>query len=109
MPDKILAIVPEDFVLGFKLAGLDTKGCASLEEAKESLANEMSHRRYGLVLIDEEFFLSFDIRFKKRLQETTLPLIMPIPLKKGFKEEAKAKDYFLKMVHDAIGYEIRIK
>ena len=109
MPDTILAIVPDDFDLGFKLTGIDTQGCVSVEEAKQCLSREMAEKRYSVIIIDESFLLSFDASLKKKIQETTFPLIMGIPLKRGFEKKTEAKDYFLKMVQGAIGYEIRIK
>lgn len=109
MQDRILAIVPSDFALGFKLTGIDTQGCAFSKEAKEYLSQELTEGRYSLIIIDDEFLLSFDTRFNKKIQESRKPLVIAIPLKKTFKEELKPKDYFLKMVRDAIGYEIRIR
>ena len=109
MPNEILAIVQDDFVLGFKLTGIDTLGCATNVQAKEYLEREFTQQRYRLIFIDENFLLSFDVRLKKKIQEMTYPLVMTIPLKKSFKEEIERKDYFSKMVQDAIGYEIRIK
>ena len=109
MQDKILAIVPSDFALGFKLTGIDTKACTFPEEAKEYLSKELTQSQYSLIIMDEEFLLSFEARLRKKIQESRKPLVMAIPLKKTFKEELKPKDYFLKMVQDAIGYEIRIK
>ena len=109
MLDKILVIVPADFALGFKLTGIDVQACALASSAKEYLENEMLKPRYGLILIDENFLLSFDSRIKKKIQESYEPLIMAIPLKRDFKQEVETKDYFSKMVQDAIGYEIRIR
>ncbi len=109
MPDRILAIVPESFDLGFKLTGVDTQGCASAQEAKERLSKEIASSKYNLIIIDEKFLLSFDARFNKKVQETTKPLVMAIPLKRELEKGQEAKDYFLKMVQSAIGYEIRIK
>lgn len=108
MPDSILVILPEKFDLGFNLTGIDTRVCKSTEEAKVEIIEEMAEQRYNIVLIDEKIFLSFDERLKKKAQESTVPLIMAIPLKRSFKEEVEVKDYFIKMVQSAIGYEIRI-
>lgn len=109
MPSRILAIVPEDFALGFKLTGIDSQGCAQAAQAKEYIEKEILQRRYDFILIDENFLLSFEARFSKKLQQSVSPLIMAIPLKRSFREPLEAKDYFLKMIQDAIGYEIRIK
>ena len=109
MPDKILAIVPDDFVSGFKLAGIDTQGCLDASQAKEYLEKELLQQKVSLIFIDDKFLLSFDARFNKKIQESARPLVMGIPLKRRFKEELQAQDYFLKMIQDAIGYEIRIK
>lgn len=109
MPDRILAILPSDYDLGFKLTGIDTESCAQAIQAKAILEKEVSQRNYSIILIDESFLLSFDARFTKKIQETSLPLIMGIPLKKSFKKEIEAEDYFSKMVRSAIGYEIRIR
>lgn len=106
---KILAIVPEDFDLGFKLIGLDTKVSLSPGLAKEYLEKEMASKTYSLIMIEESFLLSFDSRFSKKIQESTSPLIMAIPLKKKFEKEIEPKDYFSKMVRSAIGYEIRLR
>ena len=109
MPDKILAIVPEDFDLGFKLTGIDTQGCRTMLEAKEYLEKQMVSCAYKLIMVAEDFFLSFDARFNKKIQECQTPLIMAIPLKRDLEKGQEAKDYFSKMVQSAIGYEIRIK
>ena len=109
MQDKILALVPSDFALGFKLTGIDTEPCAFPEEAKEYLSKELTESRYSIIIMDEEFLLSFEARLRKKIQESTKPLVMAIPLKKTFQAQLKPKDYFLKMVQDAIGYEIRIR
>ena len=109
MQDKILALVPSDFALGFKLTGIDTEPCAFPEEAKAYLSRELTQSQYSIIIIDEEFLLSFEERFNKKIQESTKPLVMAIPLKKTFQVQLKPKDYFLKMVQDAIGYEIRIR
>lgn len=109
LPDKILAVLPEDFDLGFKLTGIDTQACASAESARAYLEKELTQQKYSVILIDENFIFEFDSRFNKKIQSVTKPLIMAVPLKRSFKEEARPKDYFLKMVQDAIGYEIRIR
>jgi len=109
MPNKILAIVPVDFDLGFKLTGIDTSCCTTAKEARESLEKALREKTYALVMIAEDFLLSFDSHFNQRIQESVLPLVMAIPLKKALKEKGETKDYFLKMVQQAIGYEIRIK
>ncbi len=109
LQDRILAILPEDFDLGFKLTGIDTQKCVFAFEAKVSLERELIRQEYNIILVDENFIFEFDSRFNKKIQESAKPLIMAIPLKRNFKEELKPKDYFLKMVQDAIGYEIRIR
>lgn len=109
MPDKILAIVPDDFAWGFKLTGIDIRGCQDSQQAKEYLEKELLEQRFSLIFIDEKFILSFDARLIKKIQESASPLVMAIPLKRSFKKEVEPKDYFLKMVQDAIGYEIRIR
>ena len=109
MPDKILAIVPDDFALGFKLTGIDTEACFSPVQAKECLEKEIILKTYKLIMVAEDFVLSFDARFNKKIQECQSPLIMAIPLKRDLEKGKEAKDYFSKMVQSAIGYEIRIK
>lgn len=108
MQDKILVIVPEDFDLGFNLTGIDTRVCATDEAARIDLVEEMAGGAYSIILIDEGFFLSFDSRLKKKIQDSVFPLVMVIPLKRSLKEKKEEKDYFTKMVQSAIGYEIRI-
>ena len=47
--NRILAIVPQDFTLGFKLTGIDTQRCALPEEAKEYLSKELNLIRLDLL------------------------------------------------------------
>ena len=109
MPADILAIVPDELALGFRLTGADTQACLSAQQAKECLENQLRGPGYKLVFIDEAFVASFDARLKKKIDESAMPLVMAIPLKRNLRERFEAKDYFLKLVQDAIGYEIRIK
>lgn len=109
MPSDILAILPPDFDLGFNLTGIDTHTCSSIEEARIDLVEETANRKYSILFIDEKFLLSFDKRLRKKIEETTSPLVMGIPLKRSLTEEVKITDYFTKIVQSAIGYEIRMR
>lgn len=106
---KILVITQDEFGLGFRLAGVRTHAVSDSEEAREKLVAELDSEEYGIILIDEELAEDFDDKLKKKLSESTAPLVVMPPIRKEFEEEVYSADEFSRFVAGIIGYEIRIK
>lgn len=106
---KILVITQDEFGLGFRLAGVRTHAVNDSEEAREKMIEQLDSEEYGVILIDEELAEDFDDKLKKRLSESTTPLVVMTPVRKEFEEEIYSADEFSRFVAGIIGYEIRIK
>jgi len=108
MTHKVLVITQNEFALGFQLAQVATYPVKNSQEAKSKLQEQINSKEYGIILIDEELTKNFDDKLKKTIFASDLPLIMPVPLKKEFKEKP-AEDEFAEFIRSAIGFRIRIK
>jgi vacuolar-type H+-ATPase subunit F/Vma7 len=108
---KILAIVEREVSRGFRFSGVDIKVAESSEHAKKLLLETMGKKDYGIVIIDEGYLKSFDEPTKKMIEDSSSPLIVPVPLEmKWHKNNKKREDsYVREMIRRAIGYRIKIK
>lgn len=108
---KILAIVEREISRGFRFSGVDIKVAESSELAKKLLLETMRKKDYGVVIIDEGYLNGFDEPTKKLVEDSSSPLIVPVPLEMKWHKNNKKKEdtYVREMIRRAIGYQIKIK
>ncbi len=108
---KILAIAEREISRGFRFSGVDIQIAETVEVAKKLLLEAMHKKNYGIVIIDEGHLNGFDEPTKKLVEDSSSPLIVPVPLEmKWHKNNRKKEDtYVREMIRRAIGYQIKIK
>ncbi len=108
---KILAIIEREIARGFRFSGVDIKVAESSELAKKLLLETMDKKDYGIVIIDEGYLNSFDEPTKKLVEDSSSPLVVPVPLEMKWHKNNKRKEdtYVREMIRRAIGYQIKIK
>lgn len=115
MKYQIAIIGPKDTILGFKALGLKTYNALDTEEAvkvlfelkKEVITDEKSGETrpvYAIIFVIEDLMAGIEDSDYKKLSQSALPAIIPIPGTKG------ATGYSLrrigKMVEQAVGSDI---
>ena len=108
---KILAILKSDLSLGFSLAGINVRPCASQRDQLSALKETLEKKDVGMVIVDEEFMDSLDSLVRKDLLQRTKPLVVPIPgtLEWRDTEEVSRDDLIHRLIRQAVGYQLNIQ
>lgn len=104
---RVLAIVDRSLKGGFLLAGAEVVVVDTPEAAQQALQKAMENGQYGIIIVEDEFLSAMDEKFRARIMESTIPLIIPVSLRKKAKESAEA--YLSEMIRRAIGFQIRVR
>lgn len=107
---KILAIVGSEVVNGFILAGIEAVHVKSKEEAKQTLMDNLSKNKYGIIIIEEALYEGLDLHLRKTIDKGSLPLVVPLPMEMKWKEGdfSTKSDYIARLIRRIIGYNVKI-
>ena len=104
---NVTAIVPRGQGIGFKLAGIEIREVANITEAHKILANEIDDDHNGIILVDETFTLDLSSKLQKQVDESTIPLVVNIPIISKWEYIYDRDEVFENIIHRAIGYRIK--
>ncbi len=104
---RILAITEEGYDAGFRLAGVDAEIVKDNNGMLAIIEKCFEDKNYGIIIVDAEIFYKIEERKRKVLEESVMPVIIPLYLKQ--KGKVSAEEYLKEVVRRAIGYSIRIK
>lgn len=105
---NVVAIVPRGQGIGFNIAGVQVYEAADEEDAIETLTTEMDSAETGLILIDEQYTRKIPQKLQKRVDESTVPLIVSVPIVSQWEYIHDKDERFEQIIHRAIGYRIKI-
>jgi V/A-type H+-transporting ATPase subunit F len=91
---------------GFGLAGLATDAYSVPSEAESLLLRAPEDPECGVLLLDEALLPALRPRTLSRLEESRLPLVIPIPMGVG---AAAEKEYLERLLRRVIGYQVRLR
>lgn len=91
---------------GFALAGLPTDEYSIPGEAEALLLRAIEDPECGVILLDEAVLPALSRRMARRLDESRLPLVIPIPMGVGVAAE---REYLEKLIRRVIGYQVRLR
>ena len=89
----------------------DEAQVAGPEEARRELFRRTSKRTWNLILVDEEIFSELSRDDRERLQDSTMPVIVPLHIQGALgaeDPEAAAKERVADLVQHAIGKRLAI-
>lgn len=104
---RLVVLTTPDLAPGYRLAGAAVSPVASCEEAASELLSLVDGRgEGGVIAIHEPFHAALDRDLRRRFDETTEPLVVPLPAgEPGVGDEGR-RDRLMKMLWQAVGYEI---
>lgn len=105
---NITAIVPKGQGMGFTLAGIQVREVANITEAHEVLAVDIDDDNNGIILIDETFARDFPSKLQKLVDESTIPLVVNIPITTKWEYIYDRDEVFEKIIRRAVGYSIKL-
>lgn len=108
---RILAIANSEVIKGLRFSGISVMGVDTPELAKKLLLDVMKGKDYGIVIIDETLEQTFDDYTKRLIEESSMPLFVPLPLQLIWQEIDTPADnsYVIEMIRRAIGYQIKVR
>jgi len=104
---NVTAIVPRGQGIGFAFAGIQIREVAGISEAHNVLANEIEDEQNGIILIDESYSGDLPSNLRKKVDKSTIPLVVNIPVITKWEYIHKRSDIFEKIIQRAIGYRIK--
>ena len=106
---KVLVITDPEIGIGFKLAGVEVMEVATSSEAEALLKDCLTDDRYGMILINEDYVSDFEQKSQILIEESTIPLIIPLPIRMKWEIESAKSTYVDDLVRRSVGYQIRLR
>jgi vacuolar-type H+-ATPase subunit F/Vma7 len=104
---RLIVLTTPELEPGYRLAGVATRATSSVGEATESLHELLEHGAEGdVVAVHEPFFNELDAPLRRRIDSLLTPLVIALPGGVGAHAEAERRAQHLRILWEAVGYEI---
>lgn len=104
---RVVVITTPQLATGYRLSGVATIPAANAGEAAAELRELVDGRgERGVIAMHEPYHSELDREMRRRFDETYEPLVVALPSGEGTPEDGGRRERFLKMLWQAVGYEI---
>lgn len=103
---KFMVLTDPDTAAGFRMAGVETREAANVEEARRVLPGLLQDEEAGIIAVSEEFMQGLDDRLMTRIEQMPRPIVIPIP---GRARGGGGMAYIERLLRRAIGYNIVLR
>jgi V/A-type H+-transporting ATPase subunit F len=103
---KFMVLTDPDTAAGFRMAGVETREAANVEEARRIQPGLLQDEEAGIVAVSEEFMQGLDDRLTARIEQMARPIVIPIP---GRARGGGGMAYIERLLRRAIGYNIVLR
>jgi vacuolar-type H+-ATPase subunit F/Vma7 len=104
---RLTVLTTPELEAGYRLAGVATRAVASVAEAADALEEILEQRGEGdVVAVHEPFYNQLDASLQRRLGALVSPLVIALPGGEGVDAEAERRVRHLRILWEAVGYEI---
>lgn len=104
---RLIVLTTPDLAPGYRLAGATTVPITTTEEAATELVSLVDGRgEKGVIAIHEPFHSALDKELRRRFDEATEPLVVPLPAGEPGEGDGGRRERLMKMLWQAVGYEI---
>lgn len=102
----VVITVPE-LAPGYRLAGVATVSVGSSEEAASKLRELIEvHRERGVIALHEPYHRGLDRDLRREIEGLRAPLVVPLPAGEGGEDITRWRERLLRMLWQAVGYEM---
>lgn len=105
---SVTAIVPRGQSIGFSLAGIRIREVSGITDAHIALAEELDDKHNGIILIDEEYDSDMTAKLQKKVDESTIPLVVSIPVITRWEQIRERDEIIGNIIRRAVGYRIKL-
>jgi len=104
---RLTVLTTPELEAGYRLAGVATRAAASPAEAATAVAELLEQRGEGdVVAVHEPFLDALDAPLRRRVDSIVSPLVIALPGGEGVHVEAERRARHLRVLWEAVGYEI---
>jgi V/A-type H+-transporting ATPase subunit F len=68
----------DDFVIGFRLAGIRRIHCASCDDIEEKIVDIMADPEIGILVMDNEDMKDINVNLRRKMVESVQPVVIAI-------------------------------
>ena len=104
---KLAVITSPGLSAGFALAGVHTIEASDGEDAATRIRH-LAEANTGVVIIDEPLYADLPDDFRRDIQRSALPVVIPVP-GPDWGEGTTAHEYIVEILRRAIGYRVRLQ
>lgn len=104
---KIALILDSRNARDFKITDIDIIGVASDGEAGERLAEILSKKEFGLIIINRDLIGGLPMDIVRTIKESKDPLIIPIDINKDETMDLEGGEELSRMLYRAIGAQLK--
>lgn len=101
---RLLVLTTPELAPGYRLAGVEARVAASPGEAEGHLAELLADA--GIVAVHEPFLEQLDPELRGRLESSTRPIVVALPAGEAPAVEGGRRARLLRMLWQAVGYEL---
>lgn len=106
---KYQVITDPETAAGFRLSGVDVFTVRDNSETEGLMQEILDRGECALLLINEHLLEQVSVKLHRRIERTSLPLVVPVPLADKWWKEERGMEYLLRLIRRAIGYQMKIK
>ena len=104
---RLIVLTTPELEPGYRLAGVSTRAIGSVGEASKALQELLDSGGEGdVVAVHEPFFIELDAPLRRRIGSLSSPLVVALPGGEGAHAEAERRAQHLRILWEAVGYEI---
>ena len=104
---KLAVITSPGLSTGFALAGVPAFEATDGEDAAQQV-RRLVDMNTGVVIIDEPLYADLPDDFRRDLQRSAVPVVIPVP-GPDWTEVTSAHEYIVDILRRAIGYRVRLQ
>ena len=104
---RLVVLTTPEIAPGYRLAGAATVEVSSAEQAAAEVLDLVDRREErGVIAMHEPFHAALGRNLRRRFDETTEPLVVPLPSGEPGTGDGGRRERLMKMLWQAVGYEI---
>lgn len=103
---RMIVLTTPELELGYRLAGVATRPVGSSAEAAQALQELLDRDEDDVIAVHEPFFHDLERPLRRRIETLASPLVVAMPAGRDADVEAERRARFLRMLWQAVGYEM---
>jgi vacuolar-type H+-ATPase subunit F/Vma7 len=104
---RLIVLTTPELAAGYRLAGAATRAIESVADAADTVHELLAAGGEGdVIAVHEPFFNALDAPLRRRIDSLVSPLVVALPGGEGAHAEAERRAQHLRVLWEAVGYEI---